>query len=126
MLSTNLYLSVQPDASASVVTALSELGASLEGVSHAPPSVIDGLFRFLQIGDGLVDVRTIRLDQTAAAGAIELQIIPQPSERLFALVSVLRARDWERFLAEIKGHTSGSAVEAEPIAWLNVRPRGRR
>src|SRR5439155_23495592 len=100
MLSTNLHLSVQPDASASVVTALSELAASLKGVSHAPPSVVDDLFGFLQIGDGLVDVRTIRLDQTATAGAIELEIVLQPSERLLALVSALRARDWERFFAE--------------------------
>jgi hypothetical protein len=58
---------VQPKVEAPIIAALSDLWASFESVDHPPLSIVDGLFGFLQIGDGLVDVRTIRLDQTSTS-----------------------------------------------------------
>jgi hypothetical protein len=51
------------------------------------------------------------------AGTIELQVVLQPSERLLGLLSALRARDWMRFFAEIKGHgcDSASGCAARPV-----------
>jgi len=108
MVGSALHFSVQPRAEAAIVLAISELSASLKGIANAPQAVVDSLLRFLQIGDGLADIRSICSDQVSASGAIELQIVLEPSERLLALVSALRARDWKRFCAEIKGHNSGS------------------
>jgi hypothetical protein len=123
---TAIHFGLQPGAEAPVIAALSELSASLESIDHALPGVMDSLLGFLQIGDGLTDVRTIRLDQTSTARTIELQIVLQPSQRLLGLISALRACDWERFFAEIKGHTCDSASGLEPPAQLNMPANGRR
>ena len=105
---TVLHFMVPDGAEIAVIAALSELRTFLESIDHAPPGIVDSLLRFLQIGDGLVDVRTICLDQTSTARAMELQIVLEPSECLIGLISALRAGDWVRFFAEIKGHISDS------------------
>jgi len=102
---------VQLDSAALVLEELSALSTAAEDIADPLQGIIDLILGFLEIGDGLIDILLISSDQRAAAGTIEFQVVLQPSERLLALVSALRARDWERFFAEIEGHTCCSTQQ---------------
>ena len=54
MVDTALHFSVQPNAEAPIIAALSDLWASFESVDHPPLGVLDGLFSFLQTLEGRV------------------------------------------------------------------------
>jgi hypothetical protein len=97
-------LAVEPNAGSDVAETLTALRGALEGVHQFPVGVVDRLVGLLQIGDGLVDVRTVELNDRSAARTRQLQISLHPSQCLLSLVAAARARDWKRLIALIDEH----------------------
>jgi hypothetical protein len=102
--SVSVALVVEPNAGAHVAATLVALRNALEGLHHFPVGIVDRLVGLLQIGDGLIDIRTVELNDRSAAGTRQLQISLHPNQCLAGLVTAARARDWKRLIALIDEH----------------------